>query len=118
MAEVQWFQFQEGDETFDIYIEAATAATTDTYPRKKGIEDSPAVKSAAVKMDQAQKMIRGYTLYALSAFRNFAAAEVEEVSLKFGLKFNAKAGIPFIAESSSDCNLEISVKCKFPTKKE
>jgi len=123
MTEVQRFQYQEGNETFDIFIETTTVVaippTVDKSepPGRKGIGDNLA-KGTAVKMDQARNMIRGYTLYAISAFRNFAEAEIEEVSLKFGLKFTTTAGIPFIAESSSDCNLEISVKCKFPSKPE
>jgi hypothetical protein len=59
-------------------------------------------------------MIRGYALYALSAFKDFQGAKVEEVTLKFGLKLGGKAGIPYITEGSAESNLEISVKCTFP----
>jgi hypothetical protein len=61
-------------------------------------------------------MIRGYTLYALNAFKDLGDANVEEVSLKFGLKIGVKTGIPYITEGSTDCNLEVLVKCTFPSK--
>jgi hypothetical protein len=67
-------------------------------------------------MQQAQKMIRDYTMYALGAFKDFNTAEIEEVTLKFGIKMGGKAGIPYITEGSAESNLEIEVKCKFPNK--
>ena len=65
-------------------------------------------------MKQTRDTIRGYTLCALSAFRNFAAAEIQEVNLKFGIKISAQGGVPFIAQGNAESNLEISVKCTFP----
>lgn len=59
-------------------------------------------------------VIRGYTLYILNAFKNFGVAEIEEVNLKFGLKFSGTAGIPYITKGSAENNVEIEVKCKFP----
>jgi NTP-dependent ternary system trypsin peptidase co-occuring protein len=69
---------------------------------------------AIARMQQARQMIRVYTLYALSAFKDFNTAEIEEVTLKFGIKMGGKAGIPYITEGSAESNLEIQVKCKFP----
>lgn len=69
------------------------------------------------KMQQAQKMIRGYTLYVLNAFKDFGAAEIGEITLKFGMKLGGSAGIPYITEGKAESNLEIEVKCKFPDKK-
>jgi hypothetical protein len=53
-------------------------------------------------------------LYALNAFKGMGTINVQEVSLKFGLKISAETGIPYITKGSADCNLEISVKCTFP----
>lgn len=62
-------------------------------------------------------MNRAYTVYALSAFKDFNTAEIEEVILKFGIKMDGKAAIPYITEGSAESNLEIQVKCKFPNQK-
>ena len=34
-------------------------------------------------------------------------------TLKFGMKFDPKAGIPYITEGTAESHLEIQVKCKF-----
>ena len=70
--------------------------------------------SRTVEMKKAAKMIRGYTAYVISAFRNFSAANVEEVKISFGLKVGGKAGIPYITEGSAESNVAIEVKCTFP----
>lgn len=117
MTEVQRFQFEENGEAYEIYIETKSApeipirSTDDDDPGGMGIVDD-----ITIKMRQAQNMIRGYTLYALNAFKDLQGANVEEVNLKFGLKVSAKTGIPYITEGSADCNLEISVKCSLPHK--
>jgi len=71
MTEVQRFQYQEGNETFDIFIETTTVVaippTVDKSepPGRKGIGDNLA-KGTAVKMDQARNMI-GATRFMPSA---------------------------------------------------
>ncbi|MGB3693826.1 MAG: CU044_2847 family protein [Spirulinaceae cyanobacterium] len=70
--------------------------------------------SRTVEMKKAAKMIRGYTAYVVSAFRNFSAANVEEVKISFSLKVGGKAGIPYITEGSAESNVAIEVKCTFP----
>ena len=67
-----------------------------------------------IQMQQAAHMIRGYATYAVSAFKKFSAAKVEEVNLAFGLKIGGKVGIPYITEGSTESNLSIQVKCTFP----
>ncbi|MDZ8109161.1 MAG: CU044_2847 family protein [Nostoc sp. DedQUE12a] len=81
-----------------------------------GIEYKDIRRDAIPRMQQARQMIRSYTIYALSAFKDFNTAEIEEVRLKFGIKLGGKAGISYITEGSAESNLEIEVKCKFPEK--
>jgi hypothetical protein len=116
MSELQRLLIQEGNQTYEIYVETKESppppsppTTTTGKPGEKGAADA-----ALLKMQQARQMIRGYAMYALSAFKDFGAAEIEEVTLKFGLKLGGKAGIPYITEGSTESNLEIQVKCKFP----
>jgi hypothetical protein len=116
MSEVQRLVYEDGGQQYEIFIESKNApelpaepSQNDDFEQGYGWQED-----TAVKMRQARDMIRGYTLYALSAFKNFGAAEIQEVSLKFGLKVGGKAGIPYITEGSAESNLEISVKCTFP----
>lgn len=66
------------------------------------------------QLDQAQQMIKDFAEYTLNSFKNFAAAEVDEITLKFGIKLGGEAGIPYITKGTAESNIEISIKCKFP----
>jgi len=117
MSELQRLLVEEDGKTYEIFIESKTSA--ETFPEPAPDEDERSSRDirtdAMVKMQQARQMIRAYAIYALSAFKDFGMAEVEEVTLKFGVKMGGKAGIPYITEGSAESNLEIEVKCKFPS---
>ncbi|MBD2101496.1 CU044_2847 family protein [Leptolyngbya sp. FACHB-261] len=118
MSEVQRLLYTDEDgKEYEIFIESKT---TSELPELEAPEDERGSREirtdAVVKMRQARDMIRGYASYALGAFKDFGTAQVEEVTLKFGLKIGGKAGIPFITEGTAESNLEIEVKCKFPDK--
>lgn len=119
MSQIQRMQIEEGGETYEIYIETKEKPDlSDSNPTRgggirlgeKGINDQ-----VIIKMKEARQTIRGYAAYALSAFKDFKVAQVEEVTLKFGMKIGGKAGIPYITEGTAESNLEIEVKCKFPS---
>lgn len=120
MSELQRLLIQEGDQTYEIFVETKESPPAPPPPSSVPSSGKPGEKGAAdaavIKMQQARQMIRGYAAYALSAFKDFGAAEIEEVTLKFGLKIGGKAGIPYITEGSAESNLEIEVKCKFPNR--
>ncbi|MBW4641083.1 MAG: hypothetical protein KME05_23275 [Gloeocapsa sp. UFS-A4-WI-NPMV-4B04] len=58
--------------------------------------------------------IRAYTTYTLNAFRDLAHANVNKVTLEFGIKVGGKAGVPYVTEGSAESNLKITVECSFP----
>ncbi|MGV0108128.1 CU044_2847 family protein [Nostoc sp. DSM 114160] len=117
MSEVQQLFFEADGEIEQIEINVtATEITSEIEEDDDGIEYKDVRTDAIARMQQARQMIRSYTIYALSAFKDFNTAEIEEVSLKFGIKLGGKAGIPYITEGSAESNLEIQVKCKFPEK--
>jgi hypothetical protein len=66
-----------------------------------------------LRMEEIQEKIQTYANFAIGAFQHLGAAEVEEISLKFGIKLGGKTGIIF-TEGSAEGSMEISVKCKFP----
>lgn len=66
------------------------------------------------ELHKTQRLIRDYTQFALNSFKNFASADIEEITLTFGVKMSGKAGIPYITEGSAESNLQIQVKCKYP----
>jgi hypothetical protein len=50
----------------------------------------------------------------MGAFRQFSAANVEEMTVKFNVKVGGQSGIPFLVRGSMDYDFGIEVKRKFP----
>jgi hypothetical protein len=59
--------------------------------------------------------IRAYTNHTLNAFKNIADANINKVTLEFGIKVGGKAGIPYVTEGTAESNLKITVECSFPS---
>ena len=81
----------------------------------KGIGDlrMPSRPTPTQSMQMVQSTIRTYTVYCLNAFKNCGAANVDEVTLEFGINLSADAGIPYIASGKAQSNLKITVKCSY-----
>jgi len=115
-----------------VYLEASgeldvseVAVNLDGYDEEDEEEITRTAKSpsvAAARMATRLKMrgqsmdalIRNYTTNTLRAFRNVAFAEVEKVSLEFGVTVDVETGIPYIASGTASCNIKVQVECKFP----
>lgn len=107
---IERFAFEEDKEVYEVTIdEAATSEDDSPFDEQRGIGSE-----TMNRMQQARLLIRNYAMYAVTAFKDFGAAEVEEVTLKFSIKMGGKTGIPYITEGSAEGNLAIEVKCKFP----
>lgn len=106
MSDTQPIYFETDGEVHELDVNVKVVNDDSPFDEERGIKES---------MQQAQQLIRDYSEYALNALKNFTAAEVEEVTLKFGIKLGGKKGIPFVTEGSAEGNLEIEIKCKFPS---
>ena len=42
-----------------------------------------------------------------------ATANVDKVTLEFGVKVAGEGGVPYITKGSGECNLKITVECSF-----
>lgn len=58
--------------------------------------------------------IKAYTNYALNAFKQVATANVDKVTLEFGIQISGEAGIPYVTKGTAQSNLKITVECSFP----
>ncbi|MEQ8465648.1 CU044_2847 family protein [Coleofasciculus sp. E1-EBD-02] len=122
----QLIPIQLDDQTI-IYIEATEDVdvpdiTTDEEEEGEG-EDAPVSKNAQVVKDQRQMVqnfraiqgtIRAYTIYTLSAFKKMAIANVNKVTLEFGIELGGEAGVPYVTKGTAKSNLKITVECSFP----
>jgi len=61
-----------------------------------------------------QGTIRAYTIYTLSAFKKMAIANVNKVTLEFGIELGGEAGVPYVTKGTAKSNLKITVECSFP----
>jgi Trypsin-co-occurring domain 1 len=110
MSAIEKLVFKDGGEEFEVYIEATESA--DVSDDEPGYRDN----LPTVDLQKVHRTIRGYARYAIGAFVNFGLAEIEEMNLEFNLKIAGKAGLPILAETSTEGSFKIQVKCKFPGK--
>jgi hypothetical protein len=72
-----------------------------------------AQKHAAQSFKAIEGTIRTYTTYTMNAFKDMATANVESVTLEFGLKVGGEAGVPYVTKGTAESNLKITVQCSF-----
>jgi hypothetical protein len=113
---VLYIEAQDDTETAPIAPQAPLdEAIEQRRSGAKGIGDPrmPFRPTPTQSMQMVQSTIRTYTTYCLDAFKNCGAANVDEVTLEFGINLSADAGIPYIASGKAQSNLKITVKCSY-----
>ena len=110
MSEVQRLVVKDDGEEYEIYFEAK-----DTLEIPEGEPGYRGDDVLTPDIEKVHSTIRGCAKYAIGAFKDFGAAEVEKITLKFNFKISAKAGFPILVEGSAESSFEIQVECKFPT---
>ncbi|MCA1994285.1 MAG: hypothetical protein LDL41_19895 [Coleofasciculus sp. S288] len=113
MSEVERLLVKENGQEYELFIESKT-----DYDVPESDEEEPTTRALrpTVDIQKVHQRIQNYTKFALGAFKNFTDAQVEEVTIKFGIKLAGQAGIPFVTQGSAENHFEIEVKCKFPDK--
>ncbi len=91
------------DENTIIYIETT--------------EERGSRSNAAQQMIQnfanLQDTIKAFADYTLNSFKTIANANVDKVTLEFGVNIGGEAGIPYVTKGSVGSNLKITVQCSF-----
>lgn len=109
--------YLEAKEDVEIPVSVApTSEATRELTRadlEKGLSQAQILQSFKL----VEGTIRAYTQYTLNAFRQVANANINKVTLEFGMKVGGKAGIPYITEGTGESNLKITVECSFPDNK-
>jgi hypothetical protein len=121
---------QLDDETI-IYIEVTeevdvleasdgeAADSQETKPVKRGpVNPAEIQKQVLESFAPISKTIQAYTVYTLSAFKKVAIANVDKVTLEFGIELGGEAGVPYVTKGTAKSNLKITVECSFPNKTE
>lgn len=116
------------DDGTEIYIEATenvevapevidSGSGGEVTRTAKGLNNWNGQTAAPTQMAQSFKAIestiRTYTSYTMNAFKDMATANVEKVTLEFGLKVGGEAGVPYVTKGTAESNLKITVECTF-----
>lgn len=112
------------DENTIIYIEANEDVEVPTVPTEtggarpgsKGAVSDSVKKQTMESFAAIQGTIRAYTVYTLNAFKKVAIANVDKVTLEFGIEIGGEAGVPYVTKGTAKSNLKITVECSFPDK--
>ncbi|WP_375474135.1 CU044_2847 family protein [uncultured Nostoc sp.] len=108
-----------------IYIEAtdnvdAPPVITEVFPEgeealiDKGWDADAAQKQIVQNFQAIEGTIRAYTVYSLNAFKKIPVANIDKVTLEFGIKVGGEAGIPYVTKGTAESNLKVTVECSFP----
>ncbi|MEA5449785.1 CU044_2847 family protein [Leptolyngbya sp. CCNP1308] len=109
----------------EIYMEATDDVVApapfgpDTYGETTRTAKGLGMPNQAIQTHAAQSFkaiegtIRTYTSYTMNAFKDMATANVEKVTLEFGLKVGGEAGVPYVTKGTAESNLKITVECSF-----
>ena len=121
---------QLDDETI-IYIEVTeevdvleasdgeAADSQETKPVKRGqVNPAEIQKQVFENFAPISSTIRAYTIYTLNAFKKVAIANVDKVTLEFGIEIGGEAGVPYVTKGTAKSNLKITVECSFPDRDE
>jgi hypothetical protein len=117
---------QLDDETI-IYIEVTEevdvleasdgepVGSPETKPVKRGpVNPAELQKKVIENFASISHTIRAYTTYTLSAFKKVAIANIDKVTLEFGIELGGEAGVPYVTKGTAKSNLKITVECSFP----
>jgi Trypsin-co-occurring domain 1 len=130
MSKLQPIQLEDGTM---IYVEASEdvvaapiaesdGAEPDEVSRtgQKGLRDAmgrasaQGLEASVQSFNAIESTIKTYTKYTLNAFNDAALANVEKVTLEFGMNVSGGAGVPYIAAGTVNCNIKVTVECSFP----
>ncbi|MBD2213341.1 CU044_2847 family protein [Anabaena cylindrica UHCC 0172] len=96
-------------------IDGATVLSTSEVDE----EEEEAANKKGIKEDfqkhikDLQSTIFAYTNYSLAAFKKVAMANVDKVTLEFGIEIGGETGIPYVTKGTAKSNLKIQVECSF-----
>ena len=91
-----------------------------SYPNRHGVpitdepSERPTSPAPPTPAQRVGTLVKAYTTHIVKDIRDTALTEVqvEKVALEFGIVLDAKAQIPYIASSSAECSVKVTIECK------
>lgn len=106
------FEDEQGND-YTLFIESAESLdlpepidySEDEYERM-------GLSNVRVPLSEVHSKLKNYAHYAIGAFQNLPFADIEEITLKFGIKISGSTGIPVLTHGSAGGDFHIEIKCK------
>ena len=107
-----------------IYIEATEGVSVAPASTESGEErptsfDTRGTRGIQQKMMQnfeaVEGTIRAYTSHTLNALKKVTDANIDKVTLEFGVTLGGEAGVPYVTKGTVESNLKIKVECSYST---
>jgi hypothetical protein len=115
---VIYIETTEDVETPPVQLEEPAEEEEEETTTDYNLNPAQLQQQIARNFPEIQKTIRAYTLYTLNAFKKIAIANVDKVTLEFGIEVGGEAGVPYVTKGTAKSNLKITVECSFPDKTE
>ncbi len=117
MAQLTPIELEDG---MVIYIEATEDVGSPDIKKmtqEEALVSKGGMEKAVQKFKTIEGTIRSYTTHTLNAFKELAVANVDKITLEFGIKVGGEAGIPYVTKGTAESNLKVKVECSFPENK-
>jgi hypothetical protein len=111
---VIYIEATEDVEVPEVSIEEPAESEEEESLISKGMSPEAVRKQMAQNFQAVQGTIRAYTVYTLNAFKQVAIANVDKVTLEFGIELGGEAGVPYVTKGTAKSNMKITVECSFP----
>ena len=113
------FEDEQGND-YTLFMEAAEPLDLpDSSARDDDDEyERMGINEVKVQLSEVHAKLQNYARYAIGAFQDVPFADVEEITLKFGVKISGSTGIPILTHGSVEGDFHIEIKCKPKKKKE
>ena len=101
-----------------IYIESSEDVNVPfaDQSEKELVSKGGGMNAAIQKFKSLEGTIRAYTTHTLNAFKEISGANIDTVTLEFGMTVGGEAGIPYITKGTAESSLKVTVQCSFPNK--
>ncbi|MGB3613333.1 MAG: CU044_2847 family protein [Elainellaceae cyanobacterium] len=117
MSDIDRLVIEDGyGNTHTMYIEVTEPLDIPDAPTPGDADDEESyglTDDVKAKLTDIHSTLQGYAEYAIGAFKTVGGANVEEMTLKFGIKVSGSTGLPVLTQGAAEGNFQIEVKCRF-----
>ena len=112
------FEDEQGND-YTLFMEAADSLALPDSSGADGDDEYErmGINEVKVQLSEVHAKLQNYARYAIGAFQNVPFADIEEITLKFGVKISGSTGIPILTHGSVEGDFHIEIKCKPKQKK-